>query len=64
LQVEGRMVRFIHSHHKNGNIAEEVAKAYGADAKSNVQTMNLREIFVALAKTFRLESHRKVQGGK
>jgi len=64
LQVEGRMVRFIHRHHRNGNIAEEVAKAYGAEAKTSVQTMTLREIFVALAKTFRLETHRNGQGGK
>lgn len=62
LKTDGRMARFVHTRHENGNIADEVKSAFGAEAKVDVQAMTLREIFVALARTYRLDN--KQEGGK
>lgn len=55
LHAEGRMARFIHARHENGNVVDEAKRVFGADARVEVRTMTLREIFVALARTYRLD---------
>lgn len=66
VRADGRMVRFIHTRHENGNVVDEVKQAYGPEAKVEVQSMTLREIFVALARTYRLQGDAtaKTEDGK
>jgi ABC-2 type transport system ATP-binding protein len=58
LETEGRMTRFVHTQHENGTIATEVTACYGADAVTRLQPMTLREIFVSLARTYRLSGEK------
>jgi ABC-2 type transport system ATP-binding protein len=64
LKTDGRVATFIHSRHANGNIAEQVNEAYGPEARVQVHPMNLREVFVALARTYRLAGATIPNGGK
>ena len=63
LQADGRMIRFVHSRHANGNIQAQVEQHFGSEAKAQVQTMTLREIFVALARMYRLSGEANGKGG-
>lgn len=53
LQTDGRLVRFVHSGFDSGDLVAEIEKAYGK-AKEETHPMTLREIFVALARRYRL----------
>ncbi len=66
LKTDGRLATFIHSRHANGNIAGQVNEAYGPEARMQVHPMTLREVFVALARTYRLSGavESKGEGGK
>jgi ABC-2 type transport system ATP-binding protein len=57
LAADGRMVRFVHSRFRADALPDEVAKAYG-NAKAETYSMTLREIFVALARKYRLDGNR------
>lgn len=54
LQADGRLVRFVHARFRPEDLDAEIEKAYGK-AQSRTQTMTLREIFVALARKYRLD---------
>lgn len=63
LQADGRLVRFVHSGFDSGELAVEVEKTYGR-AKAESRPMTLREIFVALARKYRLDGDAKGKSGK
>ncbi|MDA7915795.1 ABC transporter ATP-binding protein [Verrucomicrobia bacterium] len=54
-QQEGRHMRWTHSRFEEGVLGSEIQKRFGSDARLEVYTMTLREIFVELAKTYRLD---------
>ena len=61
LAADGRMVRFVHSRFDAAAVSGEVEKAYGR-AKLETHTMTLREIFVALARKYRLDGNGQEKG--
>jgi ABC-2 type transport system ATP-binding protein len=54
LEVSGRVARFVHSAFQEDRLAAEVARQFPQALPPQAQPMTLREIFVTLARTYRL----------
>lgn len=55
-QVRGRMVGFVDSRYREGKSEGEVRRVFPGALQTEVRPMTLREIFVALARTYRLHT--------
>ena len=54
VEASGRVVRFADAHFQEAELATVTGKLFPATRQMNVTPMDLREIFVALARTYRL----------
>jgi ABC-2 type transport system ATP-binding protein len=54
VETAGRIVRFVDSAYREGSLNQELAKVLPAASPPCITSMTLREIFVALARTYRL----------
>jgi ABC-2 type transport system ATP-binding protein len=57
LQIQGRVARFTDSNYDESRSNEECRRLFPSLVRHEVRTMNLREIFVALAKSYRRKTH-------
>jgi ABC-2 type transport system ATP-binding protein len=64
VETAGRVVRFTDSQFKEGLLAAAVARCFPGSQQCGVEPMNLREVFVALARTYRLQGLVAAQTGK
>jgi len=62
VKTDGRLVSFVHSRHAPDRLETEVRSVYGSHARAEAHPMTLREIFVALARTYRLGGETAVTG--
>ncbi len=53
-EASGRAARFTESEYSEPTLGERVSEVFGADAQSSAEPMSLRDIFVALARTYRM----------
>jgi len=64
VETAGRVVRFTDAQFKEGPLAAAVARSFPGNQRCVVEPMNLREVFVALARTYRLQGLVAAQTGK
>ena len=55
VETAGRLVRFTDSQYQEESLPAEVARYFPAHRQLHVEPMNLREVFVALARTYRMQ---------